>query len=64
MNRYPSLKEQSGRKDTTMKLLRDRNDRVLLGAAGVLLGVGVLIAAANAPFGMEADLMASTRMRP
>ncbi len=43
-----------------MKLLSDRNDRVLLGVAGVLLGAGLLIAAANAPLGGKAVLMAST----
>jgi len=43
-----------------MKLLSDRNDRVLVGAAGVLLSVGALVGAANIPFGPNADLMAST----
>ncbi|MGH6922816.1 MAG: copper-containing nitrite reductase [Propylenella sp.] len=43
-----------------MKYLSDRNDRVLLGAAGVLLGAGVLIGAGNAVIGGQADLMTST----
>jgi nitrite reductase (NO-forming) len=43
-----------------MRILRDRNDRVLLGAAAVLLGAGALIASATAPFGGKAELMAST----
>ncbi|HEX9904943.1 MAG TPA: copper-containing nitrite reductase [Propylenella sp.] len=43
-----------------MKLLSDRNDRVLLGAAGVLLSAGLVVGAGTAAIGFDADLMAST----
>ena len=43
-----------------MKLLSDRNDRVLLGAAGVLLSAGLVVGAGIAAIGFDADLMAST----
>jgi nitrite reductase (NO-forming) len=43
-----------------MKFLRDRNDRVLLGAAGALVGAGMLVAAGTFPSSLPADLMAST----
>jgi nitrite reductase (NO-forming) len=40
-----------------MRLFSDRNDRMLLGAAGILLGTGALVAAGIAVGGPEADLM-------
>jgi nitrite reductase (NO-forming) len=43
-----------------MKLLSDRNDRVLLGAAGVLLSAGLVVGAGQGVMGGGADLMTST----
>jgi nitrite reductase (NO-forming) len=41
-----------------MKQLSDRNDRVLLGAAGVLLSAGLLVGGGQGVLGGRADLMA------
>jgi nitrite reductase (NO-forming) len=43
-----------------MTVLRDRNDRALLRAAGVVLCAGVLVGLGTVPFGGKADLMTST----
>jgi nitrite reductase (NO-forming) len=42
-----------------MRLLSDRNDRALVGAACILLGVGALVGAATLPFSFEGGLMTS-----
>ncbi len=43
-----------------MKLLSDRNDRMLLGAAGVLLSTGLAVGVGSAVIGSGAELMTST----
>jgi nitrite reductase (NO-forming) len=43
-----------------MRFLRDRNDRMLLGAAGILVGASVLVAGGTASFGGHSELLAST----
>jgi nitrite reductase (NO-forming) len=43
-----------------MKLLSDRNDRMLIGAAGVLLSAGLVVGAGTAGIGFDAGLMATT----
>jgi nitrite reductase (NO-forming) len=43
-----------------MKLPRDRNDRALLGAAGILLGATLLVGQGFAPVGEQPDLHAGT----
>jgi nitrite reductase (NO-forming) len=43
-----------------MKLPRDRNDRALLGAAGILLSAAVLVGVGSAPISATTELMTST----
>jgi nitrite reductase (NO-forming) len=47
-------------RDTTMRLLRDRNDRMLAGAGGIMLGACALVAAGIAGVGFQAQLLSST----